>query len=219
MCIDKAHYAMMVKYKKIDNIIISNKYFSKQLSLLLIVTALHTSRGPVIHNFQMKVRIPSKGFCPLQVASIPQDGRWRLRGAAQSGLLCLTRSRCWAEGRGLRHSAQPCSLRRCEVASASSCPGRSRLQSASATPGRPPAATFKRIFGIWTQSLCERASYLETATRVLTSLQEATARCRGVSHLLSLAFTLAPTIETAMKLLEKDKNNSSRVLFFTVLNF
>lgn len=26
-----------------------------------------------------------------------------------------------------------------------------------------------------------------------TSLQDATARCRGVSHLLSLAFTLAPT--------------------------
>lgn len=136
-----------------------------------------------------------EGFCPLQVASIPQDGRWRLHGAAQSGLPCLTRSHYWAEGPGLRHSAQPCSLRRCEAASASSCLWRLHPQSVSATPGRPPANIFERIFRIWTQSLCERVSYLVTVKHVLTSLQEATARCRGVSHLLSLAFTLAPTIE------------------------
>lgn len=80
----------------------------------------------------------------------------------------------------------------------------------------------------WTASCKHIQMHLDTANpgiarrrepprkrqRALTSLQEATARCRGVSHLLSLAFTLAPTNETTTYVLEKDKNNFSRVLFF-----
>lgn len=148
---------------------------------------------------------PFKGFCSPQVTLIPQDGRWRLRGAEQSGLLCLTRWRCWAEGRGLRHSAQPCSLRRCEAASASSCPWHLHQQSVSATPGRPPARICQRIFRLCTQSACDGVNYLGTVQRVHTSLQDATARCRGVSHLLSLAFTLAPTIKMTLTVRKRPK--------------
>lgn len=40
---------------------------------------------------------------------------------------------------------------------------------------------------------CAAVCVIQTEECSPTSLQEATARCRGVSHLLSLAFTLAPT--------------------------
>ena len=45
---------------------------------------------------------------------------------------------------------------------------------------------------------CSTVCYPESEQYSHTSLQEATARCRGVSHLLSLAFTLAPTSQRTL---------------------
>ena len=53
-----------------------------------------------------------------------------------------------------------------------------------------------RRFNLHTVWICKTmrnsARNTESGDNSHTSLQEATARCRGVSHLLSLAFTLAP---------------------------
>ena len=79
---------------------------------------------------------------------VPQDDRWRLHGATQSGPLGLTHSHYWALGRGLQHSAQPCWPRQCEAASASSCLWHLRPQSVSATPGPLPARMYNKGFGL-----------------------------------------------------------------------
>ena len=121
----------------------------------------------------------------------PPDARWRRHGAAQCARPGLKRSRCWAGGPAPRHSGPPCWPQQCAAASASSCHGHWRPPSVSEAPGRPPASTDHVWLGwcnLWWEKDCDSAA--------CTSLQDATARCRGVSHLLSLAFTRAPREHT-----------------------
>lgn len=155
--------------------------------------------------------------------TLPPSDRWRPHGAEQFGLLGQIHSHYWGGGRGLRHSELPCWLRRCEAASASSCLWRSRLQSVSAKSGPPPAGKTYVTVDIMLNSDTSLAEWKRMHDKgpeehLPTSQQEATALCRGVSHLLSLAFTLAPARRRTewVSLFEAKSRNKTFTLEFYV---